>query len=314
MNIYRNIEEIKYEKNTVATVGTFDGIHKAHSLILNKVIELTDNNNGRSFVITFDPHPQEVLRNKTPEIKLLTTTEEKLEKFSALGIQNVLIIKFTEQFSKTSAEEFYTDYLNSRMGLKKLVIGYDHLFGRNREGGYQVLVELGEKLGFSVTRVEEVDVNNDPVSSSRIRKYLAEGNIDKANALLGYEYGFTGIVVDGDKVGRTLGFPTANLQEISGKKIIPSDGVYCVSVIIEEKQFIGMMNIGYRPTRTDGIKKIMEVNVFGFNEDIYGKNIRISFLKKLRNEIKFESIDELKNQLITDKQNTLEFIKSKNYN
>jgi riboflavin kinase / FMN adenylyltransferase len=312
MNVYRNIEEIKYKKNTVATVGTFDGIHKAHSLILNKLIELTETNNSRSFVITFDPHPQEVLRNKTPEIKLLTTTEEKLEKFSALGIQNVLIIKFTKQFSETSAGEFYTDYLSSKMGLRELVIGYDHLFGRNREGSYKVLIELGEKLGFSVTRVEEVDVSGSALSSSRIRRNLNDGNIEQANTLLGYDYGMDCLVVEGDKAGRELGYPTANVQEISQKKIIPSDGVYCVSVIIEKKQYFGMMNIGYRPTRTDGIKKVMEINILNFSDDIYHKNIRVNFLSKMRNEIKFNSIDELKHQLNIDKENTLKFIKSKN--
>lgn len=314
MNVYRNIEEIKYEKNSVATIGTFDGVHKAHRLILEKLVEFSKTKKGRSFVITFDPHPQEVLRNKTPEIKLLTTTEEKLEKFSSLGIQNVLIINFTELFSKTTAEEFYTDYLNGKIGLNQLVIGYDHLFGRNRQGGYRTLVELGKKLGFSVYRVEKFDVNGDPVSSSRIRKHLSEGNIEQANALLGYEYGMDCIVVEGDKEGRRLGYPTANVNELYEKKIIPADGVYCVSVVIKDKQYFGMMNIGFRPTRTEGIKKVMEINVFNFDESIYNETVKVNFLNKLREEIKFNSTEELKHQLNVDKQKTLEFIKSKNYN
>lgn len=248
MVIYRDINEIKRNDSTIISVGTFDGVHCAHRVIINKLLKLASEQNSRSFIITFDPHPQEILKNKTPEIKLLTTTSEKIKLFEELGIENVFIINFTEEFSKTTAREFYEKLIYSRIGIKDLVIGYDHGFGRNREGDFQMLLDLGKEFGFGIHRVEEIDVDNMKVSSTNIRNFLAEGNIQRANALLGYLYSFEAKVVKGDKIGEQIGFPTANLVPIAANKVIPGNGVYAVKVEIENKEFNGMMNIGVRPT------------------------------------------------------------------
>ena len=310
MQVYRDFSELKRNDLTVISIGTFDGVHCAHRQILDKVLELSKSNNARSFIVTFHPHPQEVLKNKTPEIKLLTTTEEKLNLLEEIGIENVLVINFTEEFSKTQARDFYKNIIYSRIGVHDLVVGYDHMFGRNREGDFNTLTELGSGFKFRVHRVEEIDVDGVKVSSTNIRHALAEGNVEKANRLLGHKYGFEGLVVVGDKNGRTLGFPTANVEPTASNKLIPGDGVYCVKVTIGKDVFYGMMNIGFRPTLTKGIKKVMEIYIFDFNKDIYGEKIYINFLKRLRSEIKFASKEELTEQLNKDKEQSLNYLKS----
>lgn len=310
MQVFRDIGSLKKNDLTVISIGTFDGVHGAHRQILDKVQELAKKKKARSFIVTFHPHPQEVLKNKTPDIKLLTTTDEKVKLFEKLGIENVLIINFTEEFSKTNAKDFYKNIIYSKIGVSDLVVGYDHVFGRNREGDFGTLQSLGKEFGFDVHRVEEIDIENIKVSSSKIRRLLAEGNVDTANKLLGHEYGFEGTVVIGDKNGRTLGFPTANIETASSNKLIPADGVYCVRVVTEGEEFFGMMNIGFRPTLTEGVKKVMEVNIFEFEHSIYGAKIYINFLTRLRSEIKFNTNDELVNRLHLDKVQSLNYLKS----
>ncbi len=311
MQVYKDFEGLQRNDSTVISIGTFDGVHGAHRQILNKVLELAKEKNARSFIVTFDPHPQMVLKIKTPDIKLLTTTDEKIKLFEKIGIENVLIINFTEEFSKTNARDFYKNTIYSKAGVSDLVVGYDHVFGRNREGDFGTLQKLGKEFGFDVHRVEEIDIENIKVSSTKIRHFLEEGNVDMANKLLGHEYGFEGIVVVGDKNGRTFGYPTANVEAVSANKLIPADGVYCVRVEIEKEEFYGMMNIGFRPTLTEGVKKVMEIHIFGFDSDIYGKKVYINFLTRLRSEIKFKSIDELVNRLHQDKEQSLNYLKSK---
>ncbi len=311
MQVFRDFISLQRNDLTVITLGTFDGVHCAHREILKKVLELSKEKSARSFIVTFDPHPQEVLKNKSPDIKILTTTAEKLKLFEEIGIQNVLIIKFTEEFSKTHAKDFYKDIIYSKTGICDLVIGYDHVFGRNREGDFGTLQELGKELNFSVHRVEEIDIDGIKVSSTNIRHFLAEGDVEKANRLLGHKYGFEGIIVDGDKQGRTLGYPTANVEPSALNKLIPGDGVYCVKISLGNEMHYGMMNIGFRPTLTEGIKKVMEVNIFDFNKDIYGEKIYIYFLTRLRSEVKFNSKDELLNQLGKDKEQSINYLKSK---
>jgi riboflavin kinase/FMN adenylyltransferase len=312
MTVYRNIDEVIRDDATVISIGTFDGVHTAHRQIIKKVLELAVSDNLRSFIVTFDPHPQEVLKNKSPEIKLLTTTSEKLKLFGELGIENVLVIDFTEEFSKTEAGDFYRNLIKAKVGLNHLVIGYDHVFGRNREGTYETLLKLGNELGFKIHRVGEIDVDGLAVSSTKIRHFLYEGNIEEANLLLGYEYGFEGLVTLGDKRGRTLGFPTVNVEPIARNKALPNDGVYFVKVMHENKRYYGMMNMGYRPTLTAGLTHVREVNIFDFNRDIYGEEITIRFLKKLREEKKFTSKEELILQLNKDKEQSLIFLKTIN--
>lgn len=311
MQVYREFEGLQRNNLTVISIGTFDGVHGAHRQVLDRVMELSKANNARSFIVTFHPHPQEVLKNKTPDIKLLTTTDEKIKLFEKIGIENVLIINFTEEFSKTNARDFYKNIIYLKLGVSHLVVGFDHMFGRNREGDFGTLQGLGKEFGFEVHRVEEIDIDDIKVSSSKIRHFLAEGNIEMANKLLGHEYGFEGIVVAGDNRGRTLGYPTANIEAVSANKLIPAGGVYCVRIELGGEELHGMMNIGFSPTLTEGAKRVMEINIFEFDRDIYGGKIYINFLTRLRSEIKFNSKDELVNQLHKDKELSLNYLKSK---
>jgi len=311
MVIYRNIDEIKKDDATVISIGTFDGVHAAHRQIIDKMLELSKTGDLRSFIVTFDPHPQEILKIKSPDIKLLTTTREKLRLFEAFGIENVLVIKFTPGFSKTTAEDFYKELIYSRIGLSHLVIGYDHVFGRNREGSFRTLLTLGKELGFELHRVAEIDIDGIAVSSTKIRHFLYEGNIEEANKLLGYEYGFEGGVIEADKRGRTLGFPTANIEPVAPNKAMPINGVYCVKVRCKGRWYFGMMNIGFSPTMTQGLKKVIEVNIFDFSKDIYGEEIEIKFFKKIRDEKKFGSKDELIEQLKIDREQTVKYFNIK---
>ncbi|MCI0448172.1 MAG: bifunctional riboflavin kinase/FAD synthetase [Chlorobi bacterium] len=311
MNVYRDISEVKRNVNTAITVGTFDGVHLVHRQILNKVLVLSKQNNLRCFVVTFEPHPQEVLKTKTPDIKLLTSIDEKLRLLEKCGIENVLVIRFTEQFSKTEPREFYKKYVFGQIGLCDLIIGYDHLFGRDRGGDFNTLLDLGKEFGFKVHRVEEIDVDGRPVSATRIRKALAEGKIEEANKLLGYEYSFDGIVVEGDKVGRAIGYPTVNLKFAKENKVMPNDGIYCVKVVYNNDVYYGMMYHGVRPTLTQGLKSALEVHIFDFDKTIYGEKLTISFLTKLRDDRKFNSKEELIEQINKDKENSLKFLSIK---
>lgn len=306
MIVYRNIDEIKRSEKTIITIGTFDGVHRAHKEILNKVIELAREKKSRSLIITFDPHPQEVLKNKSPDIKLLSSPDEKLKLFEQEGIDCVWLIKFTEEFSKTNAKDFYEKMIYAKIGISDLVIGYDHVFGRNREGDFNTLVELGKELNFKIHRVEEIDIDGVKVSSTKIRHFLMEGEIESANRLLGYEYSFEGIVTQGDKVGRTLGFPTANLEPVKENKVIPGDGVYVSRAEHNGKVYNGMLYIGYRPTLTEGMKRAIEINLFDFDLDIYGEKLKITIIKRLRSEMMFGTKEDLVKQISLDKKETLE--------
>lgn len=309
MNVYRDIKEVTKDKNTAVTIGTYDGLHLAHRQVLDKVTGLAKQKNLRSFIVTFEPHPQEVLKNKTPDIKLLTAIDEKLRLFEKAGIENVLVINFTEEFSKTEASDFYEKYIIGGIGISDLVVGFDHLFGRNREGSLDTLKELGREFGFDVHRVDEIDIDGSKVSSTRIRHALAEGNIEEANRLLGYEYGFDGIVVEGDKVGRTIGYPTVNLRPVKENKVMPREGIYCVKVQHDGRSYYGMMYHGFRPTLSDGIQRALEAHIFDFNKMVYGDKITIGFLKRLRDDMKFSGKDELIAQIDKDKADSLEYIK-----
>jgi len=309
MNIYKDVNDISKDDNTVISVGTFDGVHRAHRQIIGSVVRLAQEKNARSLIITFDPHPQEVLRMRIPDIKLLTTVEEKLRFFQQLGVENVFIIKFTLEFSRTPARDFYEKLICGKIGLSDLVVGFDHGFGRDREGNLRMLAGLGKELNFKLHKIEEIDVDHERISSTAIRKHLAHGEIEDANHLLGYEYGFGGIVVEGDKLGENLGFPTANIKPLAENKAMPKDGVYCVKVDVIGETHYGMMNIGYRPTVSEGKTKSIEVNIFDFDKNIYGERIRISFLKRLRDEAKFASKEELRKQMELDRKKSLSFLK-----
>lgn len=311
MNVYYKPESILKNRNTALTIGTYDGVHLAHRQVINKVLELAKEKNLRSFIVTLEPHPQEVLKNKTPDIKLLSSIDERLHLFEQTGIENVLVIKFTEEFSKNQPREFYEKFIAGRIGISDLVIGYDHLFGRNREGDINTLLELGKEFDFSVHRVEEIDVEGKPVSSTRIRTALANGRVEEAAGLLGYDYSFDGIVVEGDKIGRTIGYPTVNLKAVKENKVMPMEGIYCVKVKIGDETHYGMMYHGFRPTLTEGIRRAFEVHIFDFDKTVYGEKLTINFLTRLRDDKKFATKQELIEQINKDKENSLRFLSIK---
>jgi riboflavin kinase / FMN adenylyltransferase len=302
MVVVKEGEKSCYNKNSVVTVGTFDGIHLGHKKIISDLISIKNEKNLRGGVVTFDPHPQLILKNKHNDIKLLSTTEEKLREFEILGIDLVYIINFTKEFSEMNAEDFYKNYLIERIGLTDIVIGYDHNFGKNREGNYESLKSFSVKYGFDVHKVNEFKLDGDRINSTTIRNFLNDGNVEKASSILGNNYYFYGKVVYGDRRGNKIGFPTANIQPLSENKLIPKNGVYFVSVEVKGNKYFGMMNIGTRPTIAEQKEIFIEVNIFDFEENIYGEIIKIDLIKFLREEKKFSSIDELVLQLNKDKE------------
>jgi riboflavin kinase/FMN adenylyltransferase len=311
MLLLREFDKSFYNKQSVVTVGAFDGVHLGHRIILDDLNKIKASKNLRSVIVTFDPHPQIILRNKHPkEIKILSTLEEKINLFERFEIDAVYIINFTLEFSQTSAESFYKDYLIDNVGFTDIVLGFDHNFGKNREGNYETLNALSQKYGFNVHRVEEFMAEGEHINSTRIRNLLCEGEIEKATWLLGDYYSLEGKVIYGDRRGRQLGFPTANIEPLSRYKLIPKHGVYVVSVEFGNKKHFGMMNIGNRPTVSEGENVFLEVNIFDFDEDIYDKSIRISFISYLRDEKKFNSLEELISQIKKDKEES--FIKLNN--
>ncbi|MFC1555601.1 bifunctional riboflavin kinase/FAD synthetase [candidate division KSB1 bacterium] len=300
MEVIRNIEDIQRISGGVVTVGTFDGIHIAHQAILKRVIEYAKEHNCNSSVVTFDPHPRLVV-GKEPgkNIELLTTTEEKIGLFRSFDIDRAIIIPFTNEFSRTSPEDFLNNVLCKRIGLQKLIIGYDHGFGRNRAGGIVFLRKYEEMCGFKLNVQEPVTNVFGAVSSTQIRTFLKEGEVDKAKQSLGRPYSFSGKVIKGDERGRTLNFPTANIAIDNDFKAIPGNGVYVVEIMLDDKKYSGVMNIGNRPT-FDSKKAAMEVHIFNFSKNIYNESVTINFLKRIREEIKFDSPELLKKQIEAD--------------
>ncbi|TRZ66506.1 bifunctional riboflavin kinase/FAD synthetase, partial [bacterium] len=302
MIVLKDFDISYYDKKSVVSIGTFDGVHVGHRKIINDLNTLKSSLNLRSVIVTFDPHPQVVLKSKHKDIKLLSTTSEKLNIFEKLGIDTVYVTSFTREFSQTTAEDFYRNYIIEKVGLTDLVLGYDHMFGRNREGDYSTLKVLSQKHDFRVHRIEEFRINGEQVNSTTIRNLLYSGDVEKAAFLLGENYSFEGKVVYGDRRGQTIGFPTANIEPFDEFKLIPKNGVYLVSVSISDKSYFGMMNIGVRPTIDKNGKIIIEVNIFNFDNNIYGKTVKIGFILFLREERKFGSLDELVMQLKKDRE------------
>ncbi len=310
MNIFDENSNIEKSKNTVVTIGTFDGIHRGHRKILDELLRISKEENSRNFVITFEPHPRTVVAQKF-DIRLLTTLEEKKEIFENYGIENLMVINFTKEFSKLTSEEFIRKFICDKIGARHVVIGYDHKFGRNRDGNESTLRSLGEKFGFDVTQVPPIKENDVVISSTLIRNLLLKGKVEEANSYLGRNYSLSGKVVHGAGRGISLGFPTANLQPDSKRKLIPANGVYAVSVKLENKVYFGVMNIGFRPTFNQTPHAITEVHILDFNKDIYGENIKIEFVKRLRDEKKFVGKEELIKQIEDDIQRTKKIFKER---
>jgi riboflavin kinase / FMN adenylyltransferase len=294
----------------VVTTGTFDGVHLGHKTILNRLIESARQIQGESVVITFDPHPRQVLYPNDHSLKLLQSVDEKAARLEALGVDHLLVIKFDKVFSELSSDEFIRTVLVDAIGTKKLVVGYDHHFGKNREGSFESLRKQGLIHGFSVEEIPAHDIDQVAVSSTAIRKALTLGEIKTANSYLGYPYSFSGEVVQGNQMGRQMGFPTANLKISHALKLIPASGVYAVTVEIQNRTYQGMLNIGYRPTITDDKILTCEVHVLDFSSDIYGETIRVQFIDRLRDEIRFSGKDELIQQLNSDKIHAAQLLNS----
>jgi riboflavin kinase / FMN adenylyltransferase len=299
MEIHYDLENFKKLNFAVVTSGTFDGVHLGHQKILTKLKEIASENNGESVIITFYPHPRTVLFNDSQNLKLLNTLTEKILLLKQFGIDHLIIIPFTREFSEISSTNFIEEILIKKIGAKALVIGYDHRFGKNREGGFEYLKENAESFGFEVMEIPRHDVESIGISSSLIRNALLEGDVKQAALLLGANYTLSGKVVKGKQLGRTLGFPTANIYVMEDYKLIPSDGVYAVFINYNSQIFKGVLNIGKRPT-IEGKDRTIEVNIFDFDKEIYGENLTISFEQKIRDEQKFDSLEALKKQIDLD--------------
>ena len=308
MNVYKNINEIAAVKKPVVTTGTFDGVHLGHRKIIARLIQIAEKTKGETVLLTFHPHPRLVLHPEETNMKMLNTLEERTELLEKAGIQHLIIHPFTKEFANISSADFIKDILAESLKTKKLVIGYNHHFGKNREGSFEHLKKFGPTYGFDVEEISAQDVDDIEISSTHIRNALTAGDIKTANKYLGYPYFISGIVVDGKKLGRTLGYPTANIEIGNKYKLIPSEGIYAVKVEHEKKEYKGMMSIGQNPT-VNGTKQTIEVNIFDFNKEIYGETLRICFFEKLRDEVKFDSLNTLKEQLALDKTDTLKVLK-----
>lgn len=303
------LSEVVRQTNTVLTVGSFDGVHAGHRSIIETVVRKAKARNARSILVTFDPHPRDILNPGKDGVKLLTTLEERAAILNELGIDQMVIIPFNRDFSLLSSSEFIREVIYKRIGVAEFVIGYDHQFGRNREGTIDSLKDLAPVLGFDVHVVQAHEVKEVTVSSTIVRRKLEqEGDIRLAKEFLGRSYTLKGTVIHGDKRGRLIGYPTANIKPLEKRKVIPKNGVYAVDVRIEgfTQQWRGMMNIGVRPTFKNDMQHTIEVHILDFEHDIYGKILTVDFLKRIRDEMHFAGIDALKNQLDNDKISCLQ--------
>ncbi len=307
MKIHLGTEPIKEIKNAVVTSGTFDGVHVGHQKILGRLREVADELNGETVMITYWPHPRMVLKPWDDSLKLLSTFPEKANLLEKYGIDHLVKIPFTKEFSQMTPEEYIKVILHDRLKTSRIIIGYDHRFGKNREGGLEELRANAATYQYEVEETPRQDIDEIGVSSTKIRRALETGNVKLANTFLDRAYSITGMVVKGKQLGRTLGYPTANISIKETYKLIPADGIYAVKVCNKYKKYSGMLNIGHRPT-VGGDHKTIEVHIFDFDEDIYNSEISLEFIDHVRKEVKFESIDALKSQLRKDEKAVREIL------
>ena len=329
MKIYHNLSEFKALKNAVVTIGTFDGVHIGHQKIIKQVVDRATEKSAESVILTFFPHPRMIIDPENQSLKMISTLDEKAEMMDELGVDHLIITPFTRDFSNQTPADYIKSILVENIGTKHIIIGYDHRFGKNRSGNLEDLKRAGKHYGFTIDEIAEQDIHDVAVSSSKIREAILAGDVSLAADYLGYPFSIFGQVIKGDKIGRTIGFPTANIFVEETYKLIPCDGIYAVTVEMEEKvlgesskvevksqtpyllkpkssTFTGMAYIGQRPT-INGMTRNIEVNIFNFSKEIYGQNIKMNFLKFLRHDEKFTSLENLKVQLEMDKKNTLEY-------
>jgi riboflavin kinase/FMN adenylyltransferase len=308
LKIFNSIKSFNATKPTIVTIGTFDGVHLGHQKIVAQITKNAHALNCESLVLTFFPHPRMVLQEGA-EMKQLNTLNEKIALLDNLGIDNLVVHPFDKEFSRLTAEEFVKEVLVDVFKIKKIIIGHDHRFGRNRTATIDDLINFGETYGFEVEQISAEEINEVSISSTKIRNALLDGNIELTANYLGYDYSLTGIIFEGKQLGRTIGYPTANITIEEDYKIIPNNGVYIAKSVLNGKTVFGMMNIGTRPT-VGGTIQTIEINFFDFKQDLYGQKITIALLHRMRSEQKFESIDALKNQLGKDKKTALAFIEN----
>ena len=300
MKVFTTIPNYPSENKSIVTIGTFDGVHLGHRVVLRRMREIAKKTKGKSVLLTFSPHPRHVLHKDNQDMKLITTLQEKQDLINQAGLDNLVIHEFTKKFSRIKPVNFVRDILVEQLNVHTLVIGYDHHFGRNREGSIQELTTLADLYDFNIEKIDPQYFEDVTVSSSKIRKLIEKGEMVKAKQYLGYEFMLNGKVIKGNSLGKTIGFPTANIKVENKMKIYPADGVYAVKININEREYNGMMNIGQKPT-VGGNGISLEVNIFDFNQDIYGKGIEIRFVKRIRDERKFENLLGLKKQLLIDR-------------
>lgn len=314
MKIYTQLSDFKKLDNAIVTIGTFDGVHFGHQNIIKRLCELAKSSGGESVLLTFFPHPRMIIDPENQELKMINTIDEKAQILASLGVDHLIITPFTRDFSNLSANDYIKNILVDAIGTKKIIIGYDHRFGKDRLGNINTLVENADNYGYQVEEIPEQDINDVAVSSTKIRKALLDGDVALANKYLGYAFSIYGPVIKGDKIGRTIGFPTANIFVPETYKLIPSDGIYAVTVEMGEAEnpevYRGMAYIGQRPT-INGMTRNIEVNIFDFNREIYGQNIKMNFLAFLREDVKFTGLETLTKQLKKDKEDTLAFFEGK---
>ncbi|MEL6251158.1 MAG: bifunctional riboflavin kinase/FAD synthetase [Bacteroidota bacterium] len=292
MKVYRSLEEFEKGEYTVATIGTFDGLHLGHKTILNRIQTLAKEKGGESLLISFHPHPRLVIFPENNPLRLLHTLDEKIKMLEQMGLDKLLLIPFTKEFSRTSSKSFIRDILAKQVAISHIVIGYDHHFGKNRTGGIEELRQYSRALDYEVEEIPAQAIDDANISSTKIRNALLEGDIKTAQTYLGYDYGFSGTVIHGEKMGRKLGYPTANMDPLDKLKLIPADGVYFVRTYVGGESFYGMMSIGVKPTVGE-FERSYEVNILDFDQDIYGEVIRVEFLEYIRGEKKFDSLQDL---------------------
>lgn len=301
MYVHRDIDHLPFFRRAVVTIGTFDGVHTGHQQLLQQLKDQAARIDGETVIVTFDPHPRKIIKGALGEIRLINTLEEKIELLAWKKVDHLVIAPFTEAFSQLTAEQYVKDFLLEKFHPHTIIIGYDHQFGKGRQGNYRLLEEFSKREGFELQEIPVHVCDTISVSSTRIREAIETADIATANQLLGYDFFFSGKVVEGNKLGRTIGYPTANLQIDHPEKLIPGNGVYVVEAeIVDHSRLKGMMNIGVRPT-VDGSKRMIEVNIFDFNDDIYGRTLRVFVKKYLRGEQKFSGLEALKEQLGRDR-------------
>jgi riboflavin kinase/FMN adenylyltransferase len=308
VKVYTNIDDYQNVNNPVATIGTFDGVHVGHQQIIKRLKEIAKKENGEVVLLTFHPHPRLVLQPENNDLKLINTVDEKIALLEKYGVDHLVLYPFTRDFSRLTSVEYVRDILVNKLKVQTLVIGYDHQFGRNREGGFEQLLEFSETYGFDVEEIPAHDIESVNVSSTKVRGALKVGDVETVKSYLGHAFTVTGIVVEGKKIGHTIGYPTANIKVENRNKIIPAQGVYAVKVRVLGGEYNGMLNIGVNPTVVENGEQTIEVNIFEFDQDIYGAQATVEFVARLRNEEHFESLDALRLQLNKDKLDSIKIL------